>query len=322
MKNFKKQLLRFAPIIDLLLFLLVYPAGLLLKIVRGLGVEKLPLSKNALTNIGVFPIIDHYYEPQFDYRDLNPSFCNDRNLQGIDWNVPGQLEALARFRFAEEIADIPEEKPSTRDYYLNNGQFGWGDAEVWYQVIRTFKPKRIIEIGSGYSTLLAIRATKKNQETDPAYRCQHICVEPYERKWLEETGVTVVRKRVEELPSSFFSQLEERDILFIDSSHVIRPQGDVLFEYLELLPSLNKGVIVHLHDIFSPKNYPKEWLQDMVRFWNEQYLLEAFLTHNKSWEVLAALNYLHNHHYECLESVAPFMTPERRPGSFYIRKLS
>lgn len=94
--------------------------------------------------------------------------------------------------------------------------------------------------------------------------------------WLEEVGVSVVRKKVEEVELSFFSRLQGNDILFIDSSHIICPQGDVLFEYLELLPSLNKGVIVHVHDIFSPKNYLKQWLQDEIWFWNEQYLLEAF----------------------------------------------
>lgn len=317
----KKLLLRFSLVIDWVVFLFVYPAAFLLKIVRGLGVEALPLSKNALMNVGVFPIIDHYYEPQFDHRNPSTSFCNDRELKGIDWNTDGQLKALARFHFSEELADIPQESTDSQVYYLNNGQFGPGDAEIWYQVIRAFKPRRIIEIGSGYSTLMAIRAIQKNRESDSTYRCEHICIEPYERDWLEKSEVTVIRKRVETLPLSFFSQLEDGDILFIDSSHIIRPQGDVLFEYLELLPSLNKGVIVHIHDIFSPKNYPEEWLQDMVKFWNEQYLVEAFLTHNTSWEILAALNYLRHHHYERLRSVAPFLTMERSPGSFYIRKL-
>lgn len=106
-----------------------------------------------------------------------------------------------------------------------------------------------------------------------------------------------------------FGELEENDILFIDSSHMIRPEGDVLFEYLEILPSLAKGVIVHIHDIFSPRNYPKQWLVDEVRFWNEQYFLEAFLSHNRSGKIIAALNYLQHNHPETLKSVAPYLTP-------------
>ena len=207
-------------------------------------------------------------------------------------------------------------------FYLNNGTFESGDAEYWYQIIRTIKPKRIFEVGSGNSTLMAIKAINKNQEEDLSHKCDHICIEPYEMPWLEEAGVTVIRKKVQELELSFFSQLQANDILFIDSSHIIRPQGDVLFEYLELLPSLNKGVIVHVHDIFSPKNYLKQWLQHEVKFWNEQYLLEAFLSHNNSWKILGSLNYLHHNHYDKLNSVAPFLTPEREPGSFYIQKSS
>ena len=85
---------------------------------------------------------------------------------------------------------------------------------------------------------------------------------------------------------------------------------------------LNTGVIVHVHDIFSPRNYLKQWLEDDVRFWNEQYLLEAFLTDNTRWRIIGALNYLHHHHYDRLKSVAPFLAPEREPGSFYIQKTA
>jgi hypothetical protein len=217
---------------------------------------------------------------------------------------------------------MPQLLNVTTKFYLNNGAFESGDAEYWYQLIRTIKPRRIFEIGSGNSTLMAIKAIDRNYDDDPHYKCEHICIEPYEMPWLEEAGVSVVRKKVEDVELSFFSKLQDNDILFIDSSHIIRPQGDVLFEYLELLPSLNKGVIVHVHDIFSPKNYLKQWLIDEVRFWNEQYLLEAFLLHNSSWTIVGALNYLHHNHYEKLKSVAPFLTPEREPGSFYIQKIA
>ena len=87
-----------------------------------------------------------------------------------------------------------------------------------------------------------------------------------------------------------------------------------------MLPSLNKGVIAHIHDIFSPRNYLEQWLVDQVKFWNEQYLVEAFLTHNSSWTIIASLNYLHHHQYDRLKSVAPFLTPDREPGSLYIQK--
>lgn len=320
----KKLIRRFIPIAiaDIILVPFVYPAALLLKNIRRGGLHRLPYCKTALMNVGVFPIRNHYYEPQFDNRNPIPEFSQDRNLPGINWNISEQLEMLERFIFSQELVDIPQEKPDTLKFYLNNGAFVSGDAEYWYQLIRTIKPKRIFEVGSGNSTLMAVDAIRRNRDDEPNYKCKHICIEPYEMPWLEDTGVSVVRKKVEEVEVEFFSELQENDILFIDSSHVIRPQGDVLFEYLELLPSLNRGVIVHIHDIFSPKNYPKQWLENEVKFWNEQYLLEAFLSHNNSWKVLGALNYLHHHHYEELKSIAPFLTPDRKPGSFYIQKTA
>lgn len=318
----KKLIKSILPIADIILMPLVYPAAWLLKSIRRAGMRKLPLCKRALMNVGVFPIRDHYYEPQFDHRSSKLDFSQDRNLPGINWNTSGQLEMLEGFTFAQELADIPQKRPESRTFYLNNGSFESGDAEYWYQLIRAIKPKRVFEVGSGNSTLMAIKAIKRNHKEDPNYECEHLCIEPYEMPWLEETGVSVVRRKVEDIERSFFSKLQENDVLFIDSSHIIRPQGDVLFEYLELLPSLNKGVFVHIHDIFSPKNYLKAWLVDEVLFWNEQYLLEAFLSHNGSWRIVGALNYLHHHHYEKLKSVAPFLTPAREPGSFYIQKIA
>ncbi|ORU93356.1 MAG: hypothetical protein A6F70_05340 [Cycloclasticus sp. symbiont of Bathymodiolus heckerae] len=318
----KNLILKILPLADIILMPFVYPAAWLLKNIRKAGVHNLPLCKNALMNVGVFPIRNHYYEPQFDNRTPDPDLSLDRNLPGINWNISGQLEMLKTFAFSQELVDIPQKKPESLKFYLNNGAFESGDAEYWYQIIRKIKPKRIFEVGSGNSTLMAINAIRKNLNEDPKYKCEHICIEPYEMPWLEEVGVSVVRRKVEEVELSFFSQLQENDILFIDSSHIIRPQGDVLFEYLELLPSLNKGVIVHVHDIFSPKNYLKQWLQDEVRFWNEQYLLEAFLSHNSSWKIIGALNYLHHNHYKEFKSVAPFLAPDREPGSFYIQKIA
>lgn len=307
---------------DILFAPFVYPAAWLLKIIRMAGVHRLPWCMRSLLNCGVFPVRDHYYEPQFDYRQITSSlFAQDRPLPGIDWNSGDQLDILDTFQFSTELESIPFKKSAPLQFHFNNGTFESGDAEYWYQFIRSVKPNRIIEVGSGNSTLMAIKAIAKNTEQNSHYCCEHVCIEPYEMAWLENTGVTVIRKKLEDIEPGFFSILEENDILFIDSSHIIRPQGDVLFLYLELLPVLNKGVIVHIHDIFSPRNYPAEWLKERVRFWNEQYLLEAFLSHNSNWKILGALNFLHHNHYQQLHRIAPYLTPDREPGSFYMQKI-
>jgi hypothetical protein len=313
----KRRLLRVA---DLVLAPFVYPAARLLRKVRAAGVENLPLSRSVLLALGVFPIQDHYYEPQFDMRQTRRPLSDERPLPGVDWNVPEQRALLRSMLLADELADLPLDKPEQPGFYINNGSFESGDAEFWYQLLRLKKPRRIFEIGGGNSTLLAMQAIRRNQLDDLAYTCKHVCIEPYESPSLEQGAVSVVRRRVEELDVGFFAELEAGDVLFIDSSHVIRPDGDVLFEYLELLPTLRTGVIVHVHDVFSPRNYPKQWLMEKVLFWNEQYLLEAFLTHNRSFAIIGSLNYLKHHHFESLKAVAPSLTADREPGSFYLEK--
>lgn len=322
MKKIKALLKKILPLIDKLILPFVYAAAWLLKKIRRIGVQRLPASKNALLNIGVFPIRDHFYEPLFHPRHITKPLSNDRNLPGIDWNVDEQLNILGKFHFNDELSELPEWPHSNSSSYLENGSFASGDAEYWYNIIRLKKPERIYEVGSGNSTLIAIKAIEENKKEDSNYSCEHVCIEPYSNEWLEDTSAKILRKKVEDVDLKFFSDLTKNDILFIDSSHIIRPQGDVLTEYLKILPSLKTGVIVHSHDIFSPKDYLESWVIEQVRFWNEQYLLEAFLTHNSKWKVIGALNFLHHNHYDSLKEVCPYLTNNREPGSFYMQKTS
>jgi predicted O-methyltransferase YrrM len=308
------------------LMLFMYPAALLLKLVRRIGLQNMPLCKNVLLRVGVFPVRNHYYEPQFDFRGMGSELARERRLPGVDLDVEGQLRQLEAMNYSAELRGIerglPEAPVDDLEFRFGNVTFESGDAEYWYQLLRVVKPRRVFEIGSGHSTLMARRALDRNRADDPTYSCKHLCVEPYEMPWLEQAGVSVVRQRVEHLDPAMFGELEAGDVLFIDSSHVIRPQGDVVFEYLELLPTLRPGVIVHAHDIFTPRDYLQEWVVDRVRLWNEQYLLEAFLSHNRDWRVIGALNYLKHNHYDRLQAVAPYLTRDREPCSFYLQRVS
>lgn len=317
MRKYMVLALRF---IDIFISPFIFMSAISLKFVRRAGVHRLPLSKLILLKVGVFPLDDHYYEPQFKFDEPIDS-SSIRLLTGIDWNIDGQLNFLDSLVFADELKMFPVNNRDGVKFYMDNPAFGWGDAEFWYQIVRKYKPGKIIEIGSGYSTLVAIDAIKKNKLDNGDYSCQHTCIEPYEMSWLESENVNVLRKKVEDVDLEFFKKLEAGDILFIDSSHIIRPNGDVVFEFLKLLPTLNSGVLVHIHDIFSPRNYPIQWIEGEVRFWNEQYLLEAFLTNNSSWEIIGALNYLHKDHRQKFNNISPFCLDHASPGSFYIRKL-
>jgi predicted O-methyltransferase YrrM len=248
----------------------------------------------------------------------------DRDLVGIDWNISEQLDLLSRFHFNEELLKFPLTYERDLQYFYRNGVFESGDAEFLYNMIRYFKPRRVFEIGSGQSTLLTTIAIQANGRSDPNYHCRHVCIEPYENNWLQQLNIELVRSPVERLDKSLFGELEQNDILFIDSSHMIRPQGDVLFEYLEILPILKSGVLVHIHDIFSPKDYLHEWIHQDVRFWNEQYLLEAFLSFNAQFKIIGSLNFLKHHYPQELAGPCPVLRKQidfREPGSFWIRRV-
>lgn len=302
----------------------VATAGLLLRTVRQAGLQRMPFSRAVLRSIGVLPIRDHYYEPMINPRHLRYPLDRVRPLPGLDLDEARQLALLAKLRVGNEWRDA-QCKSSGRagEFFLENPSFGPGDADIWYAVVRHRKPRLIVEIGSGFSTLVARYAIERNVTDDSAYSCRHVCIEPYEAPWLESVSVEVVRERVEEVDRSVFSQLQCGDILFIDSSHVIRPQGDVLTEYLEILPTLQIGVLVHVHDIFTPRDYPARWIDKSALLWNEQYLVEAFLTCNQNWKIRLALNYLYRTHFEALQAACPYLSPSSpEPGSLYLERIA
>ena len=302
--NFFKCYLKMKKIIKRLILLigelgapLTLIASIWLKLIRRAGIGK--VSDKIFMSVGVLPISDHYYQPMINpKKHLKKSLRDDRELPGINFNIDEQLSLLSNFNYNEELKKFPLKKEQDIEFNYDNDSYESGDAEYLYNMIRHFKPSRIIEIGSGYSTLMARNAIKKNQTENPEYTCNHNCIEPYEMPWLQKLEIELVRELVENVDISFFQKLQENDILFIDSSHIIRPQGDVLFEFLEILPNIQSGVLIHVHDIFTPKDYLDNWVFKDHRLWNEQYLLEAFLTSNSDFRIIGALNFL-SHNYRC-----------------------
>lgn len=277
------------------------------------------ISKYILEMVGIFPITNHYYEPAFKYNKND--VLKERILPGINFNIANQLIFLNNFTYNSELINISKLPLSQYNYSYINSPFKAGDSCILYNMVRFTKPKNIIEIGCGSSTLMIQHAIKDNIINDSNYNCNHYCIEPYENKWLENLNLNVIRQKVETLDISFFKNLDENDILFIDSSHIIRPGGDVLFEFLEILPILNKNVYIHIHDIFTPNNYLHEWLIDGVNFWNEQYLLEAFLSCNEKFEIVLSLNFLKNNYFDILKEKSPLLNKEHEPGSIWLKKI-
>lgn len=289
------------------------------RIVRYWGIKNLKIAQHLFLRLGMIPVVDHYYEPLIDYRKVPTSPPKTHlNLDGAK-----QIQFIADFDFREELMSFPMAPTKKNRYHYHNGSFGSGDAELYYSIIRHYKPSKILEIGSGFSTLIALEAIEKTKEENPPYACEVTCIEPYEMPFLESLNIKLLRQPVELVDKKTFSTLQQGDILFIDSSHVIRPGGDVTFLILETLSELNLGVLIHFHDIFIPHHYPREWLKDEYRLWNEQYLLEAFLLHNDSFEIAFSLSYMRSHYPLAIEEKFPIlkMEPDRLPGSIWLRKI-
>lgn len=271
--------------------------------------------------LGVFPLTDHFYEPIVRRARLDPTWSTKRTLPGIEIDDAAQWRLLESFDFRVELLRFREKPQDANTYHSDNAYFRPGDADFYYSIIRRNKPARIIEIGSGYSTRLACAAARANEGETPGSGARITCIEPYSNQaMLSALDVERICVPVEEVDLDLFASLEAGDILFIDSSHMVRPEGDVLYEIQQILPRLAPGVWIHVHDIFTPRDYPPDWLIDRMYFWNEQYVFEAFLAFNPEFRVVAALNHLHAQDPERFERALPLMAlyPNGSPASFWL----
>lgn len=276
-----------------------------------------PQTRAALERIGVAVYGRHYYQPFITRADLVRPLDAERALPGLTLDAAAQRAFLDGLSGLDEFDRFLEATPTERPVFLSGNGYGPGDADLYYAILRTVRPKRIIEIGSGQSTRVALEAIARN--TAEGAPCRMTCIEPYNQPWLEAGGVEVVRKRVELCDPDMFLSLEANDIFFIDSSHIIRPQGDVLFEYLDILPRLAPGVHVHVHDVFTPFDYPEDWILGRGLLWNEQYLMEALLSMNDSYRILFA-SYWMSRRDPGVVAALPWLRrkPAASPGSFWI----
>jgi predicted O-methyltransferase YrrM len=257
-----------------------------------------------------------FYEPIPDTRSLPETLWSQPSeLVGIDMNDSMQLDLLRNHfpKFRSEYESISAE-PAPGQVW----PFSRTDVLVAYCMVRHFQPRRIIEVGSGFSSLVLGQAAAKNKNS------ALIGIDPFPHQLVREKNrvpalQSLIESKVQDLDVGFFSQLDSGDILFIDSSHTVKAGGDVNYLFLEVLPRLNPGVIVHVHDIFFPFDYRRDWMLEQFRFWTEQYLLQAFLIFNREFEVLMANSYLNYYHPAELKAAFPNL---RRwiGGSFWMQR--
>jgi len=280
---------------------------------------------DALQGAGIHVIPVHYYSPIPDTRALDRSTWKRRSgMVEVEIGRHGGVEFLRGpiTEFAKELGDVPAAKTRPGEYYFDNPAYMSGDATVLYSMIRQYSPKRIIEIGSGFSSLVVDMALEAN---GPG--CDYVSIDPYPPEYLRHmrNQPRMISKPVQDVPLCDFEALEKDDILFIDSTHVARIGSDVVYEYLEILPRIRPGVIVHIHDIFLPMEYPEEWIVKHRFFWNEQYLLQAFLAFNDCFEIVWPGQLMHLDHGAEMEGIVPHyqagLPPQLAPTSWWMRRI-
>ena len=261
-----------------------------------------------LQRVGISLTPNHFYWPVPDLYELEKNeWITFAQPPGCDFRLGDQVNLAREFarRYMSEFRF--DSIPTVDSYHYGNGYFESCDAEVAYCMVRHWKPLRIIEIGSGYSTRIVAAALQANLEQD-GVAGELITVDPNPER-LPKNGlgkfVQVITEPVQRLDSKLFSQLQSDDILFIDSSHVVSVGSDVVREYLQILPSLNPGVLAHVHDIFLPCDYPRELVLENFWFWSEQYPPQAFLSFNREFEVPWAASAMQEYNSNTLEICFP-----------------
>jgi len=252
----------------------------------------------------VIPKIDAAYNNN-ETKFLNLDFNDENHICILD-EINNYLEKFDE-TFGEnndsnlKLETRIQNRQQNMQYSLMNGAFEWMDARLLHYYLQKQKPQKIIEIGSGNSTLLTYNTKKMfNLNFDIT------CIEPYPFDFLKKLNknneLTLIEERLENIDLTLFETLEENDILFIDSSHVLKLDSDVMYYFTKIFPLLKKGVLIHIHDIFFPYDYPTDWLT-AGRFWNEQYFLYVFLQYNTRFRIEFSNNYSKFKFYDKLKEI-------------------
>jgi predicted O-methyltransferase YrrM len=269
----------------------------------------------------------HFYSPVVDQDDLeirqDKIWMSDRKLIGIDLNEEQQ------FAFVEPMADAAKQIPFPEDpgqsglrYYFDNKTYAHADGLVLFTILMTYRPKRVIEVGSGFSSALMLDTNDKFLNNSIHFTFVEPNPEIALNRLLRKedyNNADVKRALVQEVNPEIFETLDENDILLIDNSHVSKTGSDVNYLMTEILPRLKKGVLIHIHDIFFPFEYPKEWLLNLRLNWNEIYSVHNFLLFNDRFEIIFFSDFMQQKLNAEYRGKLPLFFKDR-PGSLWIRK--
>ena len=259
-----------------------------------------------------------YYAPtpsEFELRDSRSRWVRPSGLHGVDYDLDKMEASLAALcdNYMEEFLRLPSYEGMVKSGF--GPGYPYVDAFVLYGMLRVAKPGKYLEVGCGLSTAYAHAALTCNPSETRG--CDITCIDPFPFDHLRSLpGIRLIQSQVQDVPIEEFRKLGSGDVLFIDSSHILRIDGDVPFLFLEVLPQLAPGVMIHVHDIPFPFNvpYPAEYWTLLEHdqsphwpmYWNEAMLVQAMLMGNPTFEIVQSLPLLRFHRESRLRSLIPF----------------
>jgi hypothetical protein len=281
-----------------------------------------PIIRTALPN-------GHFYSPVVDPSEIAPRTARlwpeKPECLGIDFGEQRHRDilenVLPRHLPRYDYLEVLDETPTLDRFFTRNSQFGWLDSRTLFAFLNEWRPRRMIEVGSGYSSLLVADVNRRFL----AHSLDFTCIEPYPREFLKQRidGITrVLEAKVQDVDPAEFERLEAGDVLFVDSSHVAKTGSDVNHLVFEVFPRLRRGVRIHIHDVFLPAEYPKEWVLEENRSWNEQYVIRALLMHSTAFRVLFGCYYAYLAFPELVRSALDANGAVFGGGSLWIEKTA
>ena len=284
-----------------------------------------PAAPVADPGVPMFVAPGHFYSPVPSVADIDAyrersRGPNPETLRAIDLRLDAQLALLDSFTSFYAEQPFPTERSTSTRYWFENHSFAYGDALALYCMLRTVRPSRIIEVGSGWSSCVILDTCERFLGAEPSVTM----IEPYPHQLhlLLRPGdlsrMRLLAEPVQRVPLAEFEALDRDDVLFIDSTHVARVGSDVIHEIFEILPALRPGVYVHFHDVFYPFDYPVDWVEE-GRGWNEAYVLRAFLEYNEAFEIVLFNDLLAQRFPDRLARDFPLWT-RNTGGSLWLRK--
>ena len=263
-------------------------------------------TRRKIQNCGINVVPVNFYSNTPSLADIENSFEYSAGPDkapydlGID-NDQARDELKALTAYAQEFSppNTVANKDEPERFFWSNSQFTGADPMAYYCYVRRLKPASVLEIGSGYSTLVACEALQANGAG------KLHCIEPYPRAFLRtRADVDLILEPAQEISSEFVNDLlQDGDILFIDSTHTVKTGSDCLHIYLRLLPKIRRNIHVHVHDIHLPFGMPQEKMIQRHIHWTEQYLLMAFLLDNPKARILYGSRYNHWRNKDLMEKL-------------------